>query len=289
MSSFYGRYVLLLSCPDRRGIVKAVTTLIFEMGGSIAQAAQHTDPETDTFFMRVEFTVELPDSGTPLAAVKERITPLCRAYEMQWSVFDALDRPKILIAVSKHGHCLHDLLHRWKSNALLAEIVGVVSNHEDMRGIVEWHGLPYHHLPIIAGAKAEQELAILEIMRNTQAELLVLARYMQILSDQTCSEIKGGAINIHHSFLPGFKGARPYHQAYQRGVKIIGATAHYVTSDLDEGPIIEQCVERIDHQFSADELVKVGRDMECVALSRAIKWHCERRVLVNNNKTVVFR
>lgn len=208
---------------------------------------------------------------------------------MDWQFHDANRRSRVLIAVSKYGHCLNDLLHRWHTGILPIDIVGVVSNHEDMRDMVEWHNLPYHYLPVSKETKGEQEQQILEIMRQTDSDLLALARYMQILSDSMCQQLSGRAINIHHSFLPGFKGAKPYHQAYERGVKIIGATAHYVTSDLDEGPIIEQCIERVDHLYSPEELVQIGRDTECVAFARAIKWHCEHRVILNGNRTVVFK
>jgi formyltetrahydrofolate deformylase len=191
--------------------------------------------------------------------------------------------------VSTHGHCLTDLLHRWSSGALPAEVVGVISNHEAMRGISEWYGLDFHYLPVTPDTKVQQEDAMMDIIREKQVDLLALARYMQILSPRMCEMMAGRAINIHHSFLPGFKGANPYRQAYLRGVKIIGATAHYVTTDLDEGPIIEQAVERIDHNFHIDELVQIGRDAECAAFARAVKWHCEHRIIVNGNKTVVFK
>jgi len=208
---------------------------------------------------------------------------------MQWDFFNLRKKPRVLLAVSQYGHCLIDLLHRWSSNHLPADVVGVVSNHEDMRGITEWYGLPYYYLPVSAETKADQESAMLDIIREQSVDLLALARYMQILSPRMCDAMAGRAINIHHSFLPGFKGANPYRQAYMRGVKIIGATAHYVTTELDEGPIIEQAVERIDHNFDIEELMQIGRDAECAAFARAVKWHCEHRIIVNGNKTVVFR
>jgi formyltetrahydrofolate deformylase len=210
---------------------------------------------------------------------------------MDWDINDANRRIRAVIAVSREGHCLNDILHRWKAGILPLDITAVISNHPDMKEMVEWHQVPFHHFPVTHATKREQETRILSVMKEGGAELLLLARYMQILSNEMCEEISrvGSVINIHHSFLPGFKGAKPYHQAYERGVKIIGATAHYVTSDLDEGPIIEQCVERIDHQYTPEELIQVGRDTECMAFARAIKWHCERRVIRNGKRTVVFR
>jgi formyltetrahydrofolate deformylase len=219
----------------------------------------------------------------------EDFAAVARHFVMQWNFFDLSKRPKLLLAVSSHGHCLIDILHRWSSGALPADVVGVVSNHEDMRGITEWYGLDYFYLPLTPQTKVAQEEAMLDIVATNQVDVLALARYMQILSPRMCEVMAGRAINIHHSFLPGFKGANPYRQAYMRGVKIIGATAHYVTTDLDEGPIIEQAVERIDHNFDIAELMQIGRDAECAAFARALKWHCEHRIIVNGNKTVVFK
>ncbi len=282
-------YILTLSSPDRKGIVRAVANFLYDRDATIVDAAQHGDPVSKRFFLRTEFcnASDTPLSG--LAELEQDFRAIAEEFAMDWQYHDASRKTKVLIAVSKYGHCLNDLLHRWNTGVLPVEIVGVVSNHEDMREMVEWHNLPYHHLPVSAETKTRQEKEILEIMENTGAELLALARYMQILSNEMCQQLTGKAINIHHSFLPGFKGAKPYHQAYERGVKIIGATAHYVTSDLDEGPIIEQCTERVDHLYSPEELVQIGRDTECMAFARAIKWHCEHRVILNGNRTVVFK
>ena len=282
------KYVLTVSCPEANGIVRAVSDFLFQRGATISDAAQHRDPILDRFFMRVEFE-EVETSLPGSEQLHEDFTPLAEQFYMQWSFFDLQEKPKVLLAVSSHGHCLNDILHRWSSGVLPADIVGVVSNHEHMRGITEWYKIPYHYLPVNADNKVEQEDAILQIIHDNNVDLLALARYMQILSPKMCEVMAGRAINIHHSFLPGFKGADPYRQAYMRGVKIIGATAHYVTTDLDEGPIIEQAVEKIDHNFDINELVQIGRDAECAAFARAVKWHCEHRIIVNGNKTVVFK
>jgi formyltetrahydrofolate deformylase len=282
------KYVLTVSCPEANGIVRAVSDFLYQRGATISEAAQHRDPVIDRFFMRVEFEeaeADLPSSEK----LDEDFRELGARFQMQWEFFNLRQKPRVLLAVSQYGHCLIDLLHRWSSGHLPAEVVGVVSNHEDMRGITEWYGLPYFHLPVTAETKADQEAAMLDIIRDRAVDLLALARYMQILSPGMCEVMAGRAINIHHSFLPGFKGANPYRQAYMRGVKIIGATAHYVTTELDEGPIIEQAVERIDHNFDIEELMQIGRDAECAAFARAVKWHCEHRIIVNGNKTVVFR
>ncbi|MDP1929949.1 MAG: formyltetrahydrofolate deformylase [Gammaproteobacteria bacterium] len=281
------KYVLTVSCPEANGIVRAVSDFLFQRGATISDAAQHRDPIIDRFFMRVEF--EEAEADLPGADTLDRdFQDIASKFDMQWHFFDLAIKPKVLIAVSKHGHCLNDILHRWSSGALPADIVGVVSNHEDLRGITEWYKIPYHYLPVNEHNKSAQEDEVLKIIADKKVDLLALARYMQILSPKMCEAMAGRAINIHHSFLPGFKGANPYRQAYMRGVKIIGATAHYVTTDLDEGPIIEQAVEKIDHNFSIDELVQIGRDAECAAFARAVKWHCEHRIIVNGNKTVVF-
>lgn len=282
------QYVLTVSCPEANGIVRAVSDFLYQRGATISEAAQHRDPVIDRFFMRVEFEeqeVDLPS----VEKLDEDFAALAQQFDMQWEFFDLRHKPRMLLAVSRHGHCLVDVLHRWSSGVLPAEVVGVVSNHDDMRDITEWYGLPYYHLPVTADTKAEQESQILSVIEKQQVDVLALARYMQILSPRLCEAMAGRAINIHHSFLPGFKGANPYRQAYMRGVKIIGATAHYVTTDLDEGPIIEQSVERIDHNFDIEELVQIGRDAECAAFARALKWHCEHRIIINGNKTVVFK
>ncbi|MCI5105549.1 MAG: formyltetrahydrofolate deformylase [Pseudomonadales bacterium] len=287
-SSTAKKYVLTVSCPETNGIVRAVSEFLDLRGASIYEAAQHRDPVIDQFFMRVEF--EENRAGFPdLPQLQADFEELATRFAMTWHFHDLGKRTKVLLAVSRHGHCLNDILHRWESGVLPADIVGVVSNHEDMRGITEWHGLPYYYLPVERDNKVAQEARLLEIMTSLDTDLLALARYMQILSPQLCDELPDRIINIHHSFLPGFKGADPYRQAYNRGVKIIGATAHYVTADLDEGPIIEQTVEKIDHNSGIEELRQIGRDAECAAFARAVKWHCEHRVIVNGNKTIVFR
>ena len=282
------KFVLTVSCPETNGIVRAVSEFLYQRGATIYDAAQHRDPIIDQFFMRVEFE----ESASELPAVTqldEDFAELAESFAMQWQFHDLARPSRILLAVSKHGHCLNDILHRWESGILPATVAGVVSNHEDMRGLTEWYGLPFYYLPVNSDNKAEQEQKLLEIIASENIDLLALARYMQILSADFCARLQSRIINIHHSFLPGFKGADPYRQAYNRGVKIIGATAHYVTADLDEGPIIEQAVEKIDHNFDIEELRQIGRDAECAAFARALKWHCEHRVIVNGNKTIVFR
>lgn len=282
------RYVLTVSCPEANGIVRAVSDFLFQRGATITEAAQHRDKESDQFFMRVEFEeveTELPGSQ----ALDRDFDSIGEQFGMHWSFFDVAVRTRVLLAVSRHTHCLNDILHRWGSGVLPAEIVGVVSNHRDMEKMTEWYGLPYYYLPVDGDNKHEQERKILNIVQEKDVDLFGLARYMQILSAEMCDALQGRIINIHHSFLPGFKGANPYRQAYLRGVKVIGATAHYVTTDLDEGPIIEQTVEKIDHNFDVNELVQIGRDAECAAFARAIKWHCEHRIILNGNRTVVFK
>ncbi|GAA6167265.1 formyltetrahydrofolate deformylase [Sessilibacter corallicola] len=278
--------VLSFSCKDQPGIVAAVANMFTLQGFNIIESSQFEDPDSDKFFMR---TVLSSCEGTKnLAQVRSAFEPLATRYEMDWEIHDYCYKPKVLIAVSQWGHCLEHLLNSWKRGVLPVDVVGVVSNHEVMRSLCDWYEVPYHYLPVNKETKPQQEQEILELMESTAADFLVLARYMQILSDNLCQKLKGRAINIHHSFLPGFKGARPYHQAFKRGVKLIGATAHYVTSDLDEGPIIEQSVERVSHANSAEEMVEIGRDVERVVLNRAVLWHAQHRVLLNGDKTVVF-
>lgn len=277
---------LILKCPDQRGIVANVSGFLADHGASIVESNQFNDPDTDTFYMRVEFRLE--DGTTDLAGIERAFAAVGNRFDMNWTLFDMTVRPRVLIAVSRFGHCLFDLLHRWRSGLLPVEVVGVVSNHADMRSFVEWSGLPYHHLPVAGSSKAQQEGQFLELVRQSRADLVVLARYMQILSPDLCAALAGRCINIHHSFLPSFKGAKPYHQAHMRGVKLIGATAHYVTTDLDEGPIIEQGVERVNHSQTAERLVEIGRDIECTVLARAVRWHAEHRIILNGQKTVVF-
>ncbi|MEM6633512.1 MAG: formyltetrahydrofolate deformylase [Bacteroidota bacterium] len=282
------KYILVASCPDRIGIVHAVSDFFFLLGATIIEAAQYTDESNQRFFMRWKFgpgTQDLP----LMKSLKGSFSTLANTFGMDWEMYDTQAAPKILLAVSKYGHCLNDLLHRWKEEKFPGEIVGVVSNHQKFQSKVESYGLPYYHLPVNPANKQEQEKRLLEIMEEKQVELLVLARYMQILSDNLCAQVAGRAINIHHSFLPSFKGAKPYHQAFERGVKIIGATAHYVTKDLDEGPIIEQDVQRIEHFHGTSYMVDQGKNIETVVLARAVMWHCQRRILLNGNKTVIFR
>jgi formyltetrahydrofolate deformylase len=282
-------YVLTTACPDVTGIVAAIAGFLAEHNATITEAQHHNDPDSRTSFMRTVFH----DNGRGLLrahaldeAFAERVG---RRFKMHWRFHEVQSRCRVLIAVSRQGHCLNSILHRWSTGTLPVEVVAVVSNHQDLRSLAEWHGVPYHYLPIIDGRKAEQERRLIELFEKAEAELLVLARYMQILSTDACRYFEGRAINIHHSFLPGFKGAKAYHQAYERGVKLIGATAHYVTTDLDEGPIIEQEVERVDHTQSAEDLTVVGSELETVALNRAIKWHAEWRVFRNGHKTVVLK
>lgn len=279
-------YILTLSCPDRIGIVHAVSAVLLKHQGNILDAQQFGDPMTNRFFLRVHF--ELPQ-GAGVAATQSDLDQLAQTFAMDLSLHDARKHARLLILVSKQGHCLNDLLFRVGSGQLKADIVAVASNHRDLEDMVRQQGIPFHYLPITPQTRHSQEQQILELVRKEQIELVVLARYMQILSTDLCRSLEGKAINIHHSFLPSFKGAKPYHQAHDRGVKIIGATAHYVTADLDEGPIIEQDIERVDHSFGPSELAKVGSDVETLVLSRAVRSHIEHRILLNGHRTVVFR
>lgn len=278
--------ILKFSCDDQPGIVASVASLFSLQGFNIRESSQFEDVSNRRFFMRSLLeSVEGPKS---LSDVMSAFQSVADRYQMTWQLTDASEKTKVLIAVSQWGHCLDNLLNGWKRGYLPVDIVGVVSNHEVMKPLCEWYGVPFHYLPVTAETKPQQEQQILDIMDSSEADLLVLARYMQILSDDLCNKLEGRAINIHHSFLPGFKGARPYHQAHERGVKLIGATAHYVTAELDEGPIIEQAVERVSHANTPEELVEIGRDSEAVVLQRAVRWHAEHRVLLNGKKTVVF-
>lgn len=279
-------FILTLACPDRTGIVYNVSGLLLKHQGNILDAQQFGDAETGQFFLRVHFA--LPDD-VGIAQVKTDFVILAPQYQMQWQIHDAQKKARLLVLVSKQGHCLNDLLFRAHSKQLNAEIAGIVSNHQDFAQMAKSYEIPFHHLPVTPETKATQEAAILAIAKREEIDLVVLARYMQILSPELCAALEGKAINIHHSFLPSFKGARPYYQAHARGVKIIGATAHYVTHDLDEGPIIEQDVQRVDHSLSAQDLTQVGSDIESRVLSRAVSSHVEHRILLNGNKTVVFR
>ena len=278
-------HILTLSCPDRPGIVHAVSGLLLRHGGNIEEAAQHHDRATGLFFMRVQFACPAAAHG----ALEAGVDALSKAWGMQAQLRPAGVPMPAVVMVSREGHCLNDLLFRWKSAQLPIDIRAVISNHRDFEALVSSWGVAFHHVPVSAETKPQAEARQLEIIRGAGAELVVLARYMQVLSDGMCRSLAGHAINIHHSFLPSFKGARPYQQAHERGVKLIGATAHYVTAVLDEGPIIEQDVARADHGMSAEDLAAVGRDTECLVLARAVKWHGEHRVLLDGHKTVVFR
>ena len=278
--------ILTLSCPDRRGIVYAVARAIAEGGGNIVDSQQFGDPDESVFFMRVHFADEA--DGT-LETWRAAFAPLAETYAMRWELHDVGHRPRILVAVSREGHCLNDLLYRWQTGAIAGDIAGVASPYRDFEALASSYGVPYHLLPGIDASAAERDAALLDLVGSLGVELVVLARYMQVLGPTACRELAGRAINIHHSFLPSFKGARPYAQAHARGVKLIGATAHYVTEELDEGPIIEQEVARVDHAHSVAELARVGRDVECVALARSVRWHVEHRVLMHGDRTVVFR
>ena len=281
-------YILQLSCPDRPGIVHAVSGFLFERGGNILDAAQYADDKdedaTGLFFMRVSFACELPE-----LQLRDDLARLGQGFDMNWSLHQASQPMKTVLMVSKEGHCLNDLLFRWKSGLLKLDVRAIISNHREFYQLAASYNVPFHHIPVTAATKAEAENRQYEIIQAEEAELVLLARYMQILSDDLCRKLAGRAINIHHSFLPSFKGARPYHQAHARGVKLIGATAHYVTSDLDEGPIIEQDVARVEHSRTVEDLTALGRDTESLVLARAVKWHSEHRVLLNGHKTVIFK
>ena len=280
------QFVLALSCPDRPGIVHRVSGFLVEQGANILEAAQFDDIGTDRFFMRVQFEVNEPSATA--TTLRERFAPVADEMAMQAMFHPLANRLRTLIMVSKQGHCLNDLLFRHRSGQLPIDIPAIVSNHMDYYQLAASYNIPFFHLPVTAESKPAQEAKLREIVADKQIDLVVLARYMQVLSPALCEHLAGRAINIHHSFLPSFKGARPYYQAHERGVKLIGATAHYVTTDLDEGPIIEQDVARVNHSMSAEALTEVGSDLECRALARAVKWHAEHRVLLNGNKTIVF-
>ncbi|MFB6845933.1 formyltetrahydrofolate deformylase [Streptomyces sp. NPDC056373] len=279
------QYVLTLSCPDRKGIVHAVSSYLFMTGCNIEDSQQFGDHDTGLFFMRVHFSADVPVTVEKLRA---SFAAIGDSFQMDWQINRADQKMRILLMVSRFGHCLNDLLFRAQTGALPVEIAGVVSNHTDFAELVKSYNLPFHHIPVTKDTKAEAEGRLLDIVREEGVELVVLARYMQVLSDDLCKALSGRIINIHHSFLPSFKGAKPYHQAHARGVKLIGATAHYVTADLDEGPIIEQEVERVGHDVTPEGLVAIGRDVECQALARGVKWHAERRILLNGRRTVIF-
>ena len=278
-------FILTLSCPDRTGIVHAVSGFLLERGGNIEEAAQYNDHATGLFFMRVQFACDQVSE----ADLRTQLESFATSFGMNWNLHSTTQPMRTVILVSKEGHCLNDLLFRWKSGLLLIDIRAIVSNHREFYQLAASYNVPFHHIPVTAANKAEAEAKQYEIIQSEGAELVVLARYMQILSDDLCRKLSGRAINIHHSFLPSFKGAKPYYQAHDRGVKLIGATAHYVTADLDEGPIIEQDVARVDHSKTVEDLTTQGRDTESQVLARAVKWHSEHRVLLNGHKTVIFK
>lgn len=278
-------YILTLSCPDRTGIVHAVSGFLLERGGNIEEAAQYNDHATGLFFMRVQFACAQPDA----AALEAQWAQFATTFDMEWDLHATAQPMRTVIMVSKEGHCLNDLLFRWKSGLLPLDIRAIVSNHREFYQLAASYNVPFHHIPVTKDNKPQAEARQYEIIQAEGAELVVLARYMQILSDDLCRKLAGRAINIHHSFLPSFKGAKPYYQAHDRGVKLIGATAHYVTADLDEGPIIEQDVARVDHSKTVEDLTAQGRDTESQVLARAVKWHSEHRVLINGHKTVIFK
>ena len=280
-----GKFVLTLSCVERAGIVQAVTTFLFERGFNIEEHQQFDDGLRQTLHLRTAFSGA---TDYDLQALEEEFRPIAERFEMKFNVHDET-KTRVLVMVSKFGHCLNDLIFRWRGGSLGGELALVVSNHETHRAMAEAAGLPFVHIPVTAETKQDAERRLLELVDKYDIDLVVLARYMQVLSDDLCRSLEGRAINIHHSFLPGFKGARPYHQAYDRGVKLVGATAHYVTADLDEGPIIEQEVIRVDHSHGPTTLSTIGQDAEALALSRAVRWHCEHRVLIDQASTIVFR
>ena len=278
-------YVLTVSCQSTRGIVAAISGYLAEQGCNIIDSSQFDDLHTGQFFMRISF---ISEEGVGEAKLEKGFVPVAEKFGMNWNLHDAAKRMKVLLMVSRFGHCLNDLLYRWKIGALPIEIVGVVSNHFDYQKVVVNHDIPFHHIKVTKENKPEAEARIMDLVEQTSTELIVLARYMQVLSDDMCKKMSGKIINIHHSFLPSFKGANPYKQAYERGVKLIGATSHYVTADLDEGPIIEQDTVRVTHAQSPNDYVSLGRDVEAQVLARAIHAHIHRRVMLNGNKTVVF-
>jgi formyltetrahydrofolate deformylase len=287
MSDQTREYVLTLTCPDRPGIVHGVTGFLVANDCNIVENQQFGDRDTGRFFMRVHF--ERIGADLDVAALRARFAATTVRSDMEWGLHAVDERPRLLLMVSRLGHCLNDLLYRWSIGSLNAEVVGIVSNHPDFAELAASYKLPYHHVPVTPETKPEAEARLLEVIESHQVDLVVLARYMQVLSPELCEALAGRAVNIHHSFLPSFAGARPYHQAYARGVKLIGATAHFVTPDLDEGPIIEQEVARVDHTRTPAELTAIGREVECLALAHAVQAIVERRVLLNGNRTVVLR
>jgi formyltetrahydrofolate deformylase len=279
--------VLSLSCADRPGIVHAVSGFFLERGGDIIDSQQFGSRLSGRFFMRVHVGLDRPNSG--VSEIRSEFGTVAATYGMQWSLTGVDERPRVAILVSRFGHCLNDLLYRWSTGQLKVDVSLIVSNHRDFASLAETYGVPFVHVPVTTDTKPEAEQELMRLVKEHDIDLVVLARYMQILSDELCEQLAGRAINIHHSFLPSFKGGRPYHQAFERGVKLVGATAHYVTAELDEGPIIEQEVVRVHHGFTPQDLTVAGRDAECVALARAVQWHAEHRVLLDGPRTVVLR
>jgi formyltetrahydrofolate deformylase len=278
-------FVLTLSCPDKPGIVYAVSSFLVQHSANILSSQQYGEAPDERFFMRMHFTVPV---ATSVELLERDFSWVAESFHMDWKLRDTSARVRTLIMVSKLGHCLNDLLFRSKTGTLPVDVTGVVSNHQDFAGLAGSYDLPFHHIPVTTATKADAEAQLLSVVDNDRAELIVLARYMQILSPEVCKRVEGRMINIHHSFLPSFKGAKPYHQAHTRGVKLVGATAHYVTPDLDEGPIIEQDVIRVNHTLSPERLAEAGRDVEAQVLARAVSWHAEHRILLNGDRTVVF-
>lgn len=280
-------YILTISCPDTVGIVAAVSGFLTGQDAFISESTHYGDPLSERFFMRTVFRT----AGDTVSAESftHAFSRIAERFHMVWGLHDASRKARVLILVSKTDHCLNDLLYRYRTGDLAIEIPAIVSNHPDLASLAEWHGIPFYHLPVTAETRRDQEAAVLRLVDELEVDLVVLARYMQILTASTCERLRGRCINIHHSFLPGFKGQKPYHQAHARGVKLIGASAHYVTADLDEGPIIEQAVERVDHTYGPEALTMVGRDIENIVLARAVRFHIEHRVLLNGAKTVVLR
>jgi len=281
------QFVLTIDCPDAPGLIHTVAGFLVERSGNILESEQFNDPDSGRFFQRVHF--ETLDDAVTEATIRAGFAEIAERYAMSWALWDATTPYRTLLLVSKEGHCLNDLLFRWSTGNLQIEIPAIVSNHLDLKPLADHYGVPFHHIPVTAATKAEAEAKLMSLVTELDIDLVVLARYMQILSDDLCRRLEGRAINIHHSFLPSFKGAKPYHQAWERGVKLVGATAHYVTADLDEGPIIEQDIMRVDHRATASAIVAAGKDVEAQVLSRAIRWHSQTRILLNGHKTVVFR
>ncbi len=280
-------YILTATCTSKLGTVDVVTRFLFENQCYITEMHTFDDTNTCNFFIRAEFTNDA-DSALGLEELRAKFSDEAERFDMQWAIRDPRTPERVVIMVSKFDHCLQDLLHRYRTGHLNIEIPAIISNHPDLKELADWHGIPYYHFPITADTKPQQEAQVMTVVENTQADLVVLARYMQVLSDDLCTKLQGRAINIHHSLLPGFKGARPYHQAYDKGVKLVGATAHYVSPDLDEGPIITQGIESVDHSHTPEQLAAKGRDTERLTLAKAVKMHCERRVFLDGSRTVVF-